>query len=1723
MKNLLLIWCVLWFNSIAGLTASFNSTTVSGCAPLVVDFTDASTGAPTSWSYNFGDGGTSTAQNPRYVFTKSGRFTVTLTVSDGVSTSSATLLIVVRKLPTPDFTVSKTEYCPGDQVNFLNATTKGDTSISTSSWDFGDGNVSNGNGNVSKTYNTQGSYTIKLTVRDHFNCANTITKTNYIVVHPKPNPVFGMNAKYSCAAPQRVNLSNNSSNSVSFLWDLGDGTTSTQASPIVFYNDPKTYIIKLTATSDKGCIASSSQNVIVQFGKIKADFTADDFKGCIPFNPKLKNASQPVGAKLDYSWDFGDGTKSTLENPTKTFIRTGSYNIKLIANGNGAGCTDTVVKTILLSDKPQAVLSQSDTLACDGKLSSLFKAKTSNDIEKFVWFIDGKNIDTKVDSLRYEFKTTGIYNVVVLLSDKAGCQQTFAFKPVVVQHLAGGFRANSEGGCIPYRHFVYDTTISLLPSTYTYTWDDGQGNSSTAQNPSFFYKDTGKYEIKQYVRDNYGCLFEAWSIIQTGERMTPNFKMDKTKICNNELIKMENTTPDSIFKQVDNWIWVFGNETGYDPLSFSTSIRDYPKTYSPMLVSINNMCRDTLMKMDSVTILPTLADFIVTFDTCFSTTGKLRHSSVLATEHTWFLPGNKTSKDSILYFKFKPGVKETFMVAAYNKHTGCADTIEQDISPPASASNVVAGKVNLCTPQTFKLENFMATSYRDHWDMGNGDTAANKDSFRYTYFVPGKYKIKHTGWDIRGCPYSSDIVVDVDGPTAKAEIWPKRGCLPLNIKLVDSVSTGKVKRKYWKFEDDPQWRKATNKNEVIDYTINSMPKSGDTLFRIELFVEDSGGCQTTQVYTVRPSGPKAGIQVTPDMRCDGIEYAFEANLDSSSASYPVDITWDMGDGQILKTDRFNYIYEKGGRYKIKVKLQDGLGCSLNEEMNLVAQDPDLLAKFKANNQTAVCPPLIVNFTEESITDPARPAVSFLWNFGDGTTSTLRNPSKIYTNPGKYDVSLTVTNLQGCSNTSTYKSYITIGGPTAIYNFDPKAGCWPLKANFKATTTPNTRMEWDFGDGYTNPNPNCSYEYERPGTYFPKILLTDQGGCSVVLLPKDSIVVKPGPEANFSFNSQCLDDSILFSNLSGSGIVGQNQFFSRWVIDKDTIDQRHLKYKFKQNGQVKVSLTIQNTDNCVDTSSHILRISKPKSRFSILSGKLCLGDSVRVRDESLSLNGKKELRWLIDKQISSLPLRPDKGERTLSQIIIDTLNCSDTFVSPLRIHVGDTAPPDLIAIERVSHISDRSVEIKFKVSQDIDFDYYSLLTFENGNWTTIRSTKDKSVDQFNYNLNGPKESECFIIRQTNYCKAESPLSGEHCSIHLETLASESSNILNWNTYTGWPVDFYEIERENEDGNFILIGTTDGNTTSFKDTMVTCKRLHAYRIKAIGTSYSYSDTSKSKAKWENKLPVQKYLHATVVADTSVRLSWEKTTGYNRSQLTAYVLYRYDVNGFQQFTIHKDSISFLDKRLHVDINRYSYYLRQTDDCGDSSQFSNLAGNIRVSQYKTDVFDPPGISWNAYRNWSQGVKQYLVQRQTADGSFETIAITSDTFFIDAGTQNSCIKNYVYRVVAELNGTDETISLSNYLRIKPVSTLHIPNAFTPNGNQLNEVFGAKGQYIYDYHLEIYNRWGERVYETSDCMGTWDGTFNGEPAEQNVYFYRISARGTDGKLYIQSGTVTLLK
>lgn len=1722
-KNLLFLIGVFFSVNAYALTASFNATVSSGCVPLVVDFTDATTGgSPISWDYDFGDGGSSTAQNPRYTFTKPGTFKVELTVYDGSVYSKYSVFIIVRKNPAANFSSNKSAYCPGELVQFTNTTVPGDTTIKTTAWDFGDGNVQNSNGNVTKTYNNSGNYTIKMTVRDNFNCASTISKSQFITINPKPTPVFSYVAKYSCVAPQKVNFSNNSGNSVSYVWDFGDGNTSTIAAPVIFYDVPKTYTVKLTATSDKGCVASSVSNIVVNFGKIKADFTTSAAVGCIPFDPKFKNASLPTGAKFDYLWDFGDGTKSTAENPSKILSKVGTYQVKLRIKGDGAGCADSITKTLLISDKPKAILKVKDTLKCDGEMINVFKAESSSQIAKYTWFIDGKNIDTKVDTLQYEFKKTGEYKVVVLLQDIAGCQQTFQYPRIVLQHLFAGFFLSQPGGCVPYKPIIIDTTDSKIPSSYDYTWDDDNGNTYKNQIPNVTYNKEDTFELKLKVRDKYGCEDNAWNYVYVGHKVKPSFIINKYSICNNEDITMTNTTPDSLRKQVHKWIWEFGIAKGNQEDRFIANIRDYPKKYSPLLITVNNECRDTCIKEDSITIKPVLADFVYTFDTCFSNTGKLRHTSVLATDFTWVLPGGKTSKDSVIYHKFTNFVKEKFIVYSSNKLTGCFDTVEQEISPPISTSNILETKITGCTPQIYKFENFKTRAYRLHWDFGNGDTSAQSDSLRYSFHLPGKYTIKLTGWDIRSCPYTSQKTILVDGPTAGGKVWPDRGCLPLKIQLIDSFSYGKIKRKYWKFEDDAQWLKASNKFDTINYTINNMPMSGDSFFHIELFVEDSNGCKSTRVFKLRPSGPRAGVQLTSESRCDAKEFSYYASLDSASAVYPVSLKWTLGDGNTRTTDKFKYIYSKGGKYIVKLEIVDGMGCKFEEGFTLNTTDPEILAKINTDVTSAICPPLQSNFRSESLSDPNNPIVSYQWDFGDGSYSTLMNPSKLYTQPGKFDISLTVKNAFGCSNTVTMPAYIHLGGPTAIYKYSPLLACQNQKVNFSAQTTPNTSVEWDFGNGHTSKDKKPSYQYDKAGLYFPKILLKDSGGCTTVMVPKDSIRIYPVPDSQFNLSSNCLDDSIQFRNLSVSNVKNNPNFQSNWLIDTFKSGSTNQTIKFNRTGKYPVQLIITNQFACVDTIVRTISISKPKADFSIQMDRLCLGDSLDLKDKSGSNNGTTAINYFLGTNGPlKLPIYPGKGDYLLQQIITDTFNCKDTFKHSKPIHTADTASPEAINIRHISHLSNNELECLIFPSNDIDFELYKYYQLTGSNWQLIRTINKKDSAFIRIFLNPLKTSQQYAVRQMNYCKAESIMSKAHANIHLVTEGKKNHNRLTWNAYTGWTPDYYSVERENTDRSFTEIGRS--TNTEYLDSTILCKQTHAYRIKAISSNdYAYSDSSRALAQWENKLPGMMIDLVSVLKDTSIELHWQYPADYTRSLLQEIIIYKNSLNENDQFSFSKDSIRFYDRAVNVDLKQYHYQLRVRDHCGDTSSTTTSSGNILLRSDQTKPETAPKLIWNHYRHWKAGVAYYELERMNASGEFELLSRLTDTTYTDDGTQNSCMKQYIYRVIA-ISSDRTLMSYSNTIKVKPLSLVFIPNAFTPNGNQLNEVFVPVGQYLYNYHLELYNQWGEKLFETEDCMQAWDGTYNGEKCPQGVYFYKFTARGADGKFYNRKGTINLLK
>jgi gliding motility-associated-like protein len=115
------------------------------------------------------------------------------------------------------------------------------------------------------------------------------------------------------------------------------------------------------------------------------------------------------------------------------------------------------------------------------------------------------------------------------------------------------------------------------------------------------------------------------------------------------------------------------------------------------------------------------------------------------------------------------------------------------------------------------------------------------------------------------------------------------------------------------------------------------------------------------------------------------------------------------------------------------------------------------------------------------------------------------------------------------------------------------------------------------------------------------------------------------------------------------------------------------------------------------------------------------------------------------------------------------------------------------------------------------------------------------------------------------------------------------------------------------------------------------------------------------------------------------------------------------------------------------------------------------------------------------------------------------------------------YRVTAYKKGNTQVYSVSNEVTTTPDIHLYIPNAFTPNNDGLNDLFGAVGEGLEEYHLTIYNRWGAKIFESTDINTKWDGTYKGEAVELGTYTYSLAAKGGLQKKNIyKSGAVTVV-
>ena len=333
-------YIVVGYAPVADFTAD---KTKSSTAPFTVSFSDQSGHIPTSWTWDFGDGITSTKENPSHTYEKEGNYTVSLSVTNKFGRDMITKkrYIIIGKKPVADFKYKQSEDTKSLTVVFTDLSTN---SPSSWKWDFGDGNTSSQK-DPSHTYQNTGNYTVKLIVSNE-NGQDSTTKQVTVSKISGSAPIAGFSANPTNGEISLlVKFTDQSANNpTSWKWDFGDGGTSSLQNPSHTYQNVGNYTVKLTASNQFGSNTKTKPNLITVTNGGSApiaNFSASSTRGEAPFTVSFTDLS--TNNPTSWKWDFGDGNTSTEQSPKHTYTNTGIYTVKLTA-GNAKG-NNSLIKT----------------------------------------------------------------------------------------------------------------------------------------------------------------------------------------------------------------------------------------------------------------------------------------------------------------------------------------------------------------------------------------------------------------------------------------------------------------------------------------------------------------------------------------------------------------------------------------------------------------------------------------------------------------------------------------------------------------------------------------------------------------------------------------------------------------------------------------------------------------------------------------------------------------------------------------------------------------------------------------------------------------------------------------------------------------------------------------------------------------------------------------------------------------------------------------------------------------------------------------------------------------------------------------------------------------------------------------------------------------------------------------------------------------------------------
>ncbi len=1137
-----------------------NFTPKNVCQNFTAQFLDSSystDGNPmTSWNWDFGDGGTSTQQNPNHLYATADTFLITLTAATAFCNGTDSFQVIVEPKPTAIFTKSDTAGCSPFTVSFTNTSLVG----TVNNWDFGDSTTST---QLSPTHTftnfgtSDTTYIVTLINETAFGCSDTLIDS--VTVYPGPDASFTSNAAPGCG-PVTVTFTNTSLGATSYIWDFGDTTGSTATDPTHIYQNQTLFIevyqTKLIALTPNGCTDTAIQNITVYPEPIFG-FTTNPDSGCSPLTVTFPSV---IGA-VQYAWDFDDGTTATGPTPTHQFsngtTNNVAYNVRLVATSS-FGCSDTTFQPVIVHPNPSASFTINNTVGCQPLDIMITNNSTGGTF--FHWDFgngDTSSIDSNVFSYTYTHSQAipTFNDMRLIVETDRGCMDTLSRQVQVYPDVMANYGLTDTSGCSPLQVSFTDSSVNAQ----IFNWDFDDGTTTTVQSPTHTFVNTGTTNLVRQVEltssSIYGCVDSMTQIVTVYPLPIADYTISDTVSCQPLVQNIANLSTGA-----SNYYWFMGNgDTSLTPnANFSytyTHTNPVPETYNFRLIAETNLgCRDTLD--ESVRVFPIINAGFIPSDTagCNPVTVIFSDTSTGAQFYNWdFGDGSSSTQASVPHaYANLTTLDRTYTARMIASSVyGCVDTAFKDILVhPDPVARFTPSTLADCQPLHMTFQNTSIISVQNFWDFDDGDTSmSNATVVNHSFFNPTSNSLFR---DVRLIARSQHGCEDTTVQTI--EVYPQviadfglddtAGCHALTVNFFDRSTN--VQLYNWDFGDGG--------NDVIANPSHVFQNTNtiDAVYTVSLVVTSSDGCKDTafQNITVYPQ-PAAAFTATPaNQKFPSATVSFNNLTNPGTWNY----AWTFDDGSADSTmTPSDYTYQTWGTFNITLHVYSA-NCADTATQVVVIDPPRAVVDFDAGGEG--CRPLEVDFTNNT-----QYGVTYLWNFGDGGTSTLETPGPYtYYNAGTYSVEVTVVGPDGVAVTERLTDVVVAHEvSTAYFDVAPAEIVVPTQpvTFYNLSQNADTYL-WDFGDSTFSDEENPEHYYQMAGEYTVTLYTNNQHNCPDSFVVEDAVFADSKGSIEFptafipdptgpnggSYNRNSFKNDIFFPKFEGV-IDYHLMIFNRW--------------------------------------------------------------------------------------------------------------------------------------------------------------------------------------------------------------------------------------------------------------------------------------------------------------------------------------------------------------------------------------------------------------------------------------------------------------------------------------------------------------------------------------------------------------------------------------------------